>query len=160
MQYYQDDLARAVVLTLFIPLIMSSGGNSGSQAASLIIRALAVQEVRPADWWRIALRELPTGIILGALLGIIGMSRITLWQIAGFYDYGEFWPLVALTVGAALVGIVMFGSLVGSLLPFLMEAAGLDPASSSAPFVSTVVDVLGIVIYLSSAIFFLRGTLL
>ncbi|WP_373696655.1 magnesium transporter [Microvirga yunnanensis] len=160
MQYYEADLARAVVLTLFIPLIMSSGGNSGSQATSLIIRALAVQALRLPDWWRVALRELPTGLILGALLGLIGMGRIALWQVAGFYDYGEHWPLVALTVGAALVGIVTFGSLVGSLLPFLMQAIRLDPATSSAPFVATLVDVMGIVIYFSIAIFILRGTLL
>jgi len=160
MQYYETDLAKAVVLTLFIPLIMSSGGNSGSQATSLIIRALAVQALRLPDWWRVALRELPTGIILGALLGIIGMGRIALWQIAGLYDYGEHWALVALTVGAALIGIVTFGSLVGSLLPFLMEAVRLDPATSSAPFVATLVDVMGIVIYFSIAIVFLRGTLL
>ena len=160
MQYYEADLAKAVVLTLFIPLIMSSGGNSGSQATSLVIRALAVQALRPADWWRVALRELPTGIILGALLGIIGMGRIALWQIAGFYDYGEHWPLVAFTVGGALVGIVTFGSLVGSLLPFLMEAVKLDPATASAPLVATLVDVMGIVIYFSIAIILLRGTLL
>jgi magnesium transporter len=160
MQYYEAVLANAVVLTLFIPLIMSSGGNSGSQATSLVIRALAIQALRPADWWRVALRELPTGIILGTMLGIIGAGRIAAWQVAGFYDYGANWPIVALAVGTALVGIVTFGSLVGSLLPFLMETLRLDPATSSAPFVATLVDVMGIVIYFSIAIFFLRGTLL
>src|SRR3546814_7140967 len=114
MQHFEADIAKSVVLTLFIPLIMSSGGNSGSQATSLIIRALALQELRLTQWWRVALRELPTGIALGAILGMIGVGRITLWQIAGFYDYGEHWLLVALTVGTALVAIVAFGSLARS----------------------------------------------
>jgi magnesium transporter len=160
MQHYEAYLAKAVVLSLFIPLVMSSGGNSGSQAASLLIRALALQEVRLADWWRVAMRELPTGIVLGALLGVIGMGRIALWQVAGFYDYGEHWRLVALTVGVALVGIVTFGSLAGSMLPFLMRAMNFDPATASAPFVATLVDVTGIMIYFSIALLFLTGTLL
>lgn len=160
MQHFEADIANAVVLTLFIPLIMSSGGNSGSQATSLVIRALALQEVRPAQWWRVALRELPTGITLGAILALIGMSRIALWQVAGFYDYGEHWRLVALTVGTALVGIVTFGSLAGSMLPFALKAMNFDPASASAPFVATLVDVSGIVIYFSIALLFLSGTLL
>jgi magnesium transporter len=160
MQHYEADLAKAVVLSLFIPLVMSSGGNSGSQAASLLIRALALQEVRLADWWRVAMRELPTGIVLGALLGVIGIGRIALWQVAGFYDYGEHWRLVALTIGVALVGIVTFGSLAGSMLPFLMRAMNFDPATASAPFVATLVDVTGIMIYFSIALLFLTGTLL
>src|SRR6187551_391198 len=160
MQHFQSDLEKAVVLTLFIPLIMSSGGNSGSQATSLIIRAVALQEVRLRDWWRVALRELPTGVTLGAILGVIGMVRIALWQNLGVFDYGEHWLLVAFTVAAALVGIVTFGSLAGSMLPFILKRIGFDPASASAPFVATLVDVTGLVIYFSIALIFLRGTLL
>ena len=148
------------MLTLFIPLIMSSDGNSGSQATSLIIRAVALQEVRLRDWWRVALRELPTGVTLGAILGVIGVVRIALWQNLGVFDYGEHWVLVAFTVGAALVGIVTFGSLAGSMLPFILKRIGFDPASASAPFVATLVDVTGLVIYFSIALVFLRGTLL
>ncbi|HEX3180811.1 MAG TPA: magnesium transporter [Beijerinckiaceae bacterium] len=160
MQGFQGELEKAIVLTLFIPLIMSSGGNSGSQATSLIIRALAVREVELRDWWRVALRELPSGMALGAMLGVIGILRITIWQKFGFYDYGEHWVLVALTVAAALVGIVMFGSLTGSMLPFILQRLGFDPASASAPFVATLVDVTGLVIYFSVASLILRGTLL
>ena len=160
MQHFQSELEKAVVLTLFIPLIMSSGGNSGSQATSLIIRAVALQEVRLRDWWRVALRELPTGVTLGAILGVIGMVRIALWQNLGVFDYGEHWVLVAFTVGAALVGIVTFGSLAGSMLPFILKRIGFDPASASAPFVATLVDVTGLMIYFSIALVFLRGTLL
>jgi magnesium transporter len=160
MQHFEADIAKAVVLTLFIPLIMSSGGNSGSQATSLIIRALALQELRVAQWWRVAFRELPTGVALGVLLGLIGVGRIALWQLAGFYDYGEHWVLIALTVGTALVGIVTFGSLAGSMLPFALKALNFDPASASAPLVATLVDVSGIVIYFSIALLFLTGTLL
>jgi magnesium transporter len=160
MQSFQSELEKAVVLTLFIPLIMSSGGNSGSQATSLIIRALALGEVRLRDWWRIALRELPAGLTLGAILGLIGMVRITLWQFAGFYDYGAHWALIALTVGMALVGIVTFGSMSGSMLPFVLKRIGFDPASASAPFVATLVDVSGLVIYFSIAYVILKGTLL
>jgi magnesium transporter len=160
MQYFEGELSRALVLTLFIPLVMSSGGNSGSQATSLIIRALALREVRLRDWWWIALREVPAGVALGAILGFIGMARIASWQLLGFYDYGPHWPLVALTVGAALVGVVMFGSLAGSMLPFVLRRVGFDPASASAPFVATLVDVTGLVIYFSVAYLVLRGTLL
>lgn len=160
MQHYEAYLAKAVVLALFIPLIISSGGNSGSQATSLLIRSLALQEVRLADWWRVVLRELPTGMTLGAILGVIGMARIALWQVAGFHDYGEHWMLIALTVGVALVGVVTFGSLAGSMLPLLMQAMKFDPATASAPFVATLVDVTGIVIYLSIAVALLSGTLL
>ncbi len=135
MQYFEGELEKALVLTLFIPLIMSSGGNSGSQATSLLIRSLALHDVKLADWWRVAVRELPTGIILGGMLGLIGMFRILLWQKLGFYDYGEHWMLVALTVGAALIGVVTFGSVAGSMLPFGLQRLGLDPASASAPFV-------------------------
>src|SRR6185312_1518994 len=160
MQHFADELQRAIVLTLFIPLIMSSGGNSGSQATSLLIRALALQEVRLRDWWRVALREIPTGIALGAILGVVGIGRIVLWQTLGIYDYGPHWRLVAITIGTALVGIVLFGSLSGSMLPFILKRFGFDPASASAPFVATLVDVTGLVIYFSVALLILQGTLL
>jgi magnesium transporter len=160
MQGFQGELEKAIVLTLFIPLIMSSGGNSGSQATSLLIRALAVRELRLVDWWRVALRELPTGVVLGSILGVIGIARIALWQVFGFYDYGPHWELVAATVGATLIGIVTFGSLVGSMLPFLLRAIGFDPAAASAPFIATLVDVTGLVIYFGVAALILRGTLL
>lgn len=160
MQHYEAELEKAVVLMLFVPLIMSSGGNSGSQATSLIIRALALGELKLTDWWRVAFRELPTGITLGVLLGLIGFARIMLWQHIGLYDYGPHWPLIGLTVFAALVGIVTFGSMVGSMLPFLLQRLRFDPASASAPFVATLVDVSGLVIYFSVALLILSGTLL
>jgi magnesium transporter len=160
MQHFESELEKALVLTLFIPLIMSSGGNSGSQATSLLIRSLALQELRLADWWRVALRELPTGFLLGAILGVIGIGRIALWQHFGIYDYGVHWALVAATVGAGLIGVVTFGSLAGSMLPFVLQRLGFDPASASAPFVATLVDVTGLVIYFSVAVVILSGTLL
>ena len=160
MQHFDDELAKAVVLTLFIPLIMSSGGNSGSQATSLLIRSLALGEVQLRDWWRVALREIPSGMLLGAMLGTIALLRISLWQYAGIYDYGPHWVALACTVAAALVGIVTFGSLSGSMLPFLLQRLGFDPASASAPFVATLVDVTGLVIYFSIAALILGGTLL
>jgi magnesium transporter len=160
MQFFQGELEKAIVLTLFIPLIMSSGGNSGSQATSLVIRALALRELRLGDWWRVAIRELPSGIVLGSILGLIGIVRIVLWQQLGLYNYGDYWLLVALTVGAALVGIVTFGSLAGSMLPFILQRMGFDPASASAPFVATLVDVTGLVIYFGVAALILTGTLL
>ncbi|RWH75887.1 magnesium transporter [Mesorhizobium sp.] len=160
MQSYEGELEKAIVLTLFIPLIMSSGGNSGSQATSLVIRALALREIGLRDWWRVALRELPTGVVLGSILGLVGISRIALWQYFGFYNYGPHWMLIAATVGAALIGIVTFGSLSGSMLPFALKRIGFDPASASAPFVATLVDVTGLVIYFSVALVILRGTLL
>ncbi len=160
MQHFEGEIQRAVVLSMFIPLVMSSGGNSGSQATSLIIRALALREIRLGDWWRIAARELPTGLTLGSILGVIGLVRIELWQHLHLYDYGPHHILVAFTVGAALVGIVAFGSLAGSMLPFLLKRIGFDPASASAPFVATLVDVTGLIIYFSVAFLILRGTLL
>jgi len=160
MQRFQSEIERAAVLAMFIPLVMSSGGNSGSQATSLIIRALALQELRLRDWWRIAVRELPTGLLLGAILGVIGFVRIVLWQEVGIFDYGPHYILLAFTVGFALVGIVAFGSLAGSMLPFLLKRIGFDPASASAPFVATLVDVTGLVIYFSVAFLILHGTLL
>jgi magnesium transporter len=160
MQYFEGELEKALVLTLFIPLIMSSGGNSGSQATSLLIRALALQELKLKDWWRVALREVPTGMVLGAILGIVGAVRIVIWQKAGFYDYGPHWALIAATIAFALTAIVTFGSLTGSMLPFILKKVGFDPATASAPFVATLVDVTGLVIYFSVALLLLRGTLL
>ena len=160
MGYFEHEISKAVVLALFIPLIISSGGNSGSQATSLIIRALALREVTVKDWWRVALREIPSGVALGVILGAIGLCRILLWQQLGWYDYGIHHILVALTVAVALVGVVLFGSLAGSMLPFLLRRIGFDPASASAPFVATLVDVTGLVIYFTVGLIILRGTLL
>jgi len=160
MQHYEQELARAIMLTLFIPLIMSSGGNSGSQATSLLIRSLALREMHLRDWWKVILRELPTGLVLGVILGLLAVTRIAIWQLGGLHDYGEHWKLLALTVGTALVGIVSFGSLTGSMLPFVLKRLGFDPASASAPFVATLVDVTGLVIYFSIAAFILAGTVL
>jgi len=150
MQSYQSELEKAIV----------SGGNSGSQATSLLIRALALRELELRDWWRVALRELPSGLTLGAILGVIGIVRIAIWQQFGLYDYGEHWVLIGLTVATALLGIVTFGSLTGSMLPFILQRIGFDPASASAPFVATLVDVTGLVIYFNVASLILRGTLL
>jgi magnesium transporter len=160
MQNFQGEIEKAAVLAMFIPLVMSSGGNSGSQATSLVIRALALQELRLRDWWRIALRELPTGLVLGSILGLIGFARIVVWQQMNIFDYGPHFFLLAIAVGFALVGIVAFGSFVGSMLPFLLKRIGFDPASASAPFVATLVDVTGLVIYFSVAFLVLNGTLL
>jgi magnesium transporter len=157
---FEHEISRAVVLSLFIPLIISSGGNSGGQATSLIIRALALRQLKVGDWWRVALRELPAGLTLGAILGVIGAGRVLLWQLFGWYDYGVHFALVALTVGCSLIGVVTFGSLAGSMLPFILRRLGFDPASASAPFVATMVDVTGLVIYFSVAVLVLRGTLL
>jgi magnesium transporter len=159
MNFFQAEIAKAVVLALFVPLIISSGGNSGSQASTLVIRALALGEVGLADWWRVMRREILAGLALGGILGSIGFLRITLWS--GFSDiYGEHWLLLAMTVALALLGIVLWGTLIGSLLPFLLRRLGFDPATSSAPFVATLVDVTGLVIYFSVAMVILRGTLL
>jgi magnesium transporter len=160
MGYFEGEISKAVVLALFIPLIISSGGNSGSQATSLIIRAMALREVTLRDWWRVASRELPSGIVLGLILGVIGFIRIMIWQRFGWYNYGVHHTLVALTVSAALVGVVTFGSLAGSMLPFVLRRLNFDPASASAPFVATLVDVTGLIIYFSVAFVILRGTLL
>jgi magnesium transporter len=148
------------VLALFIPLIMSSGGNSGSQASTLIIQAMALGELTITDWWRVMRRELITGFMLGVILGSIGFLRIVLWQQLHIYDYGIYWNLVALTIFFSLIGIVLWGSLMGSMLPIILKRLKLDPATSSAPFVATLVDVTGIVIYFSVAYFFLKGILL
>ena len=159
MGYFEDVMARAVVLALFVPLIISSGGNSGSQGTTIVIRAMALQEVRLRDWWRIMRREVYSGLALGSVLGSIGFLRIALWS-AFTPIYGPHWHLIALTVALSLVGVVMWGTLSGSMLPLLLRRAGLDPAASSAPFVATLVDVTGLVIYFSVAVAVLRGTLL
>jgi magnesium transporter len=159
MGFFEDEIAKAVVLTLFIPLIISSGGNSGSQATTLIIRAMAVGEVYLSDWWLVMRRELIAGSLLGLILGTIGFLRIWAWTM--FTDvYGPHWVGIGLTVSFSLVGIVLWGSLAGSMLPIMLKRLKLDPATSSAPFVATLVDVTGLVIYFSFAFIFLRGTLL
>ncbi len=159
MGFFEKEIERAVVLALFVPLIISSGGNSGSQASTLVIRALALGEVALRDWWRVMRREVFSGLGLGLILGSIGFLRITVWS-AFSNIYGPHWLLVALTVGLALIGIVLWGTLAGSMLPFMLRRLGFDPATSSAPFVATMVDVTGLVIYFSVAVVLLRGTLL
>jgi magnesium transporter len=159
MAYFEDELARAVVVALFVPLIISSGGNSGSQASTLVIRAMALGEVRLRDWWRVVRRELGVGLSLGTMLGVIGFLRIVIWQ-ALKPIYGPYYLRVGFTVFLSLIGVVTFGTLAGSVLPFLLRKVGLDPASASAPFVATLVDVTGLVIYFTVGSFFLRGSLL
>ena len=159
MGFFEVEIARAVVLALFVPLIISSGGNSGSQAATLVIRAMALGEVKLRDWWRVMRRELMSGLTLGAILGSIGFLRIAVWALA-FNTYGPHWALIGLTVALSLVGIVLWGTLTGSMLPILLRRLGLDPATSSAPFVATLVDVTGLIIYFSVAATVLKGTLL
>ena len=165
MAYYEDEIAKAVVLAVFLPMIISSGGNSGSQASTLIIRAMALGEVTLHDWWHVMRRELSAGAILGSFLGIVGALRVALWSIIGMRYlhrpmYGEHWPLVAATVGITLVGVVLWGSVSGSMLPFALRRFGLDPATSSAPFVATLVDVTGVILYFSIALLILRGSML
>lgn len=157
---YEGRLSKAEILTLFIPLIVSSGGNSGSQATSLIIRAMALGEISLRDWWRVAGREVVSGLALGVVLGALGFARVMVWHAFGWYDYGRYHLRLGATVGLTLLGVVTFGSLAGSMLPFLLRRAGADPASASAPFVATLVDVSGLLIYFTVAIAVLRGTLL
>jgi magnesium transporter len=159
MSHYEHQIEEAVVLALFIPLLISSGGNSGSQATTLIIRAIALGELRLRDWWRVVGRELAMGVALGVLLGVIGFLRIVVWQAINPI-YGHYYMLVALTILLSLLGVVTFGTVTGSMLPFILRRCGLDPASASAPFVATLVDVTGLVIYFSVAKVVLSGTLL
>ena len=159
MGQFEAEIAHAVVLALFVPLIISSGGNSGSQATTLVIRAMALGEIRLRDWWRVIRREMITGLGLGLILATIGFIRIVSWQVM-FHAYGEHYFLVALTVAFSLVGVVLWGSVAGSILPFILRGLGFDPASASAPFVATLVDVTGLVIYFSVAAVVLNGTLL
>jgi len=159
MGFFESEIAKAVILALFVPLIISSGGNSGSQAATLTIRAMALGEITLKDWWRVMKREVISGLLLGTILGIIGFFRIFLWTT--FTNmYGEHWFLIALTIFFTLIGVVLWGTLSGSMLPFILKKFGLDPATSSAPFVATMVDVLGLIIYFTIASFILSGTLL
>lgn len=158
--YFEDELERTVILSLFIPLIVSSGGNSGSQATSLIIRALALREIGLGDWWKVLRRELACGATLGLILGLMGLARIHVWHWAHLANYSVYFHLVGLTVMCALLGIVLWGSVVGAMLPFILKRIKLDPATSSAPFVATLVDVTGIIIYLTVAMVILHGTLL
>ncbi len=159
MAFFENEIAKAVILALFVPLIISSGGNSGSQASTLVIRAMALGEVNLRDWWRVIRREVAAGLVLGTVLGIIGFFRITLWHaITGIY--GAHYLLIAITVFASLIGVVTFGTITGSLLPFILRRLGFDPASASAPFVATLVDVTGLVIYFTVASIVLSGTLL
>lgn len=160
MGYFDAEISKAVVLALFIPLIISSGGNSGSQAATLIIRAMALKELSIRDWWYVMRRELLSGLSLGVILGAIGFLRITLWQNLHWYDYGEHWLLLAITIFFSLIGIVMWGTFSGSMIPIVLKRFNIDPATSSAPFVATLVDVTGLVIYFSIAAIVLKGTLL
>lgn len=160
MGHYEDEIAKAVVLAIFLPLIISSGGNSGSQATTLIIRAMAVGEVKLRDWWLVLRRELSSGAWLGIILGCIGFLRIMVWQKLHFQDYGPHHFLVALSVGLSLIGVVLWGSICGSMLPFILRRVGLDPATSSAPFVATLVDVTGLIIYFNVAFVVLHGTVL
>ena len=160
MQSYEGVIEKAAVLSLFLPLIISSGGNSGSQATTLIIRAMAVGEVRLRDWFRVLKKELLSGLFLGLILGFVGFLRISLWQKLHIFDYGPYHMLIASAVGCALVGVVLWGSRIGGMLPFVLRRCGLDPATSSAPLVATLVDVTGLLIYFNIAIFILRGTML
>ncbi len=160
MASYEHALDQALILSLFIPLIISSGGNTGSQASSLIIQALTVGEVTLADWWKVMRREIVSGIMLGTVLGIIGFSRVMVWSQIFPEVYGAHYFLVAMVVGVSLIGVVMFGTISGSMLPIMLKRLGADPAVSSAPFVATLVDVTGVIIYFNCAYFFLKGTML
>jgi len=160
MGYFEDQIAKAVVLALFVPLIISSGGNSGSQAASLIIRSLALGELKLKNWWYVMRKEIMSGLSLGAILGFVGFLRISIWQIAGFHDYGEYWIWIATAVALSLILVVLWGTLSGSMIPILLKRLGLDPATASAPFVATLVDVTGLVIYFSIALLVLGGKIL
>ena len=160
MGHFQHEIEKAVMLSLFIPLIISSGGNSGSQAATLIIRAMAVKELSLRDWWYVMRREIFSGLTLGLLLGAIGFLRITAWQYLHIWDYGPDWMLLAITIFFALIGVVMWGTLSGAMIPMILKKCRQDPAASSAPFVATLVDVTGLIIYFSIAAIILKGTLL
>jgi magnesium transporter len=159
MGFYEDEISKAVVLALFLPLIISSGGNAGSQASTLIVRALALGEVTFLDWWKIMRKEILSGILLGLALGLIGFFRVSLWGSI-FPIYGEHWLLIAFTIFFSLIGVVLWGTIAGSMLPLLLTRCGIDPATSSAPFVATLVDVTGLIIYFNIALIVLHGTLL
>lgn len=160
MQNYGGEIQKIVSLSFFMPLILSCGGNSGSQATSLIIRAMAVRDVLLRDWWRVFQREVASGFFLGFILAVIGLIRVILWQWFHFFNYGPHYPLLALVIGISLIGVVLWGSLAGAMLPFILRMVKLDPAVCSAPFVATLVDVTGLVIYFNVALYLLRGTML
>jgi magnesium transporter len=159
MGYFEDEIQKAVVLALFVPLIISSGGNSGSQASTLIIQAMAVGEITIVDWWRVLRREIISGLMLGGMLGLIGFFRVIFWNSI-FHTYGDHGMMIAFTVGTSLIGVVLWGTVSGSMLPIVLKKLGADPATSSAPFVATLVDVTGLIIYFSAAYIFLSGILL
>jgi magnesium transporter len=159
MRFFEEEIRKAVVLALFLPLIISSGGNAGSQASSLVIRAMALGEVKLKDWWKIVKREILAGIFLGAILGIIGFFRVTIWSLFS-NAYGDFWPMIALTICITLNGVVLWGTITGSLLPLILKKIGANPATSSAPLVATIVDVVGVIIYFMISIQILTGTVL
>ncbi len=160
MQYFENEIEKAAVLAIFLPLILSSGGNSGSQATTLIIRAMALRDVALTDWWKVFRRELTSGFLLGCILAALGVIRIFAWQAIGFADYGPHVAALAFTIGGSLVGVVLWGSLIGAMLPILLRFLKLDPATCSAPFVATLVDVTGIVIYFTVAYYVLLGKLI
>ncbi|MDR0505249.1 MAG: magnesium transporter [Dysgonamonadaceae bacterium] len=160
MGHFDSEISKAIVLALFVPLIISSGGNSGSQAASLIIRSLALNELRLRNWWYVMRKEIFAGLMLGTILAVIGFLRIFIWQNTGLYDYGEYWLWISFSVAVALIFVVLWGTISGSMIPLLLKKLGLDPATASAPFVATLVDVTGLVIYFSVATLFLSGKLL
>ncbi len=160
MGHFEDEIAKALVLALFVPLIISSGGNSGSQASTLIIQAMAVGEIHLSDWWRVLKREIISGLLLGTVLGLLGFLRVGIWHSVMPEIYGPHWAMIGATVGFSLIGVVLWGTLTGSMLPILLKKLGADPAVSSAPFVATLVDVTGLIIYFSFAYLFLQGLLL
>ena len=160
MSHFDKEIEKAVVLALFVPLVISSGGNSGSQAASLIIRSLALNELRLRNWWYVMRKEIFSGLLLGSILAIVGFSRIMIWQETGLYDYGHYWIWVGASVSVSLIFIVLWGTLSGSMIPFVMKRIGLDPATASAPFVATLVDVTGLIIYFTVASLLLTGKIL
>jgi magnesium transporter len=160
LRYFESEIAAAVVLVLFIPLIISSGGNSGSQASTLIVRAMALKELTLKDWFYVIRKELLSGLMLGLILGTVGLLRIVIWQTAGFYDYGDHWLQLGFTIFFSLIGVVLWGTISDSMIPLILKKAGLDPATSSAPLVATLVDVTGIIIYFSVAALLLTGRLM
>lgn len=160
MGHFENIIAKAAVLSIFLPLVISSGGNSGSQAATLIIRAMALKEISLKDWWFVMRREILSGLMLGLVLGTIGFVRISVWQYFKWYDYGQYWLLIAVTIFFSLIGIILWGTISGSMVPMVLKKCKLDPAASSAPFVATLVDVTGLIIYFTVAAFILKGKLL
>ena len=160
MTFYEEQVAQVLILALFIPLIISSGGNTGSQAASLIIRSLALGELKLKNWWYVMRKEIFTGLILGLILGLVGFFRIFLWQSTGIYDYGIYWIWIGVTISLSVVFVVLWGTLSGSMIPFILKKFKIDPATASAPFVATLVDVTGLVILFSVAAMILGGKLL